>query len=548
MIDFRAWIQIFLASACLACSPSAWAQAGFLAGPEWAYAVEPGDTLVSIAARHLDPAFAWRQLAQLNRLVEPRRLKPGTQVRIPLAWLRHDPVGVEVVFLRGDVQRVAGQQATPLAQGDRLRPGEHIETGPQASATLRFADGSRLLLTPGSRLLIEHAGQHPDSRSLHTRLGMQRGTAETQVNPKPAERRRFEIGTPVVNLGVRGTAFRTHAVADSTRVEVLAGRVAVGDLVTLDAGFGSVVRPGQPVSPPVRLAAAPDLSGLPARIEQSPVRIGWPAVPGVLGYRAQLWADGPQGGLLLDQALDAPAVAWPPLPDGAYQLRVRVIDSQGLEGVDVEHALLLATQPAAPPLLQPAPDAAVRHSQVTLRWADTGAVAGYWLQVAGRAGFAAPEIDLELGPVASAVVALAPGPYQWRLASRPAAGGRGPFGAPWPFTVQPLPGPPLAGPPQAGREGVAWAWQGVVPAQAYQVQVAHEPAFIAPLLDWPVAGLQVLLPLTEPGRYALRVRSVGADGAAGPYGPLHWVDVAPPLPGAGRAPHLAPHLALRPAP
>lgn len=543
MIDIRVWIQIFFASGCLACVPSARAQAGLPAGPEWAYPVEPGDTLVSIAARHLDPAVAWLQLAQWNRLADPRRLKPGTWVRIPLAWLRHDPVGVEVVHLRGDVLRVAGQQATPLAQGDRLRPGERIETGPQASATLRFADGSRLLLTPGSRLLIEQAGQHPDSRSLHTRLGVQRGTAETQVNPTAAARRRFEIGTPVVNLGVRGTEFRTHAGADSTHVEVLAGRVAVGEVVTVDGGFGSVARPGQPVSPPVRLAAAPDLSGLPARIEQSPGRIDWPAVPGVLGYRAQLWADGPQGGLLLDQALDGPAWAWPPLPDGAYQLRVRVIDRQGLEGENAEHALLLATQPAPPPLLQPAPAAALRHSLVTLRWADTGAAAGYRLQVAGRAGFAAPEIDLELGPVATAAVALAPGHYQWRLASRPAPGQRGPFGAPWPFTVQPLPDAPLAGPPQSGRQGVAWAWQAVAPAQSYQVQVAHEPAFIAPILDLPVAGLQVLLPLTEPGRYALRVRSVGADGAAGPYGPLHWVDVAPP-PGAAWAPRPAP----RPAP
>ena len=516
------------------------AQDTALAGLEWAYPVQVGDTLVDIAARHLDPSVAWPRLARLNQLERPRRLKPGSLLRIPLGWLRHDPQRAEVVHLRGDVQRIAGSQSTPLALGDRLRPGDRVETGPSASATLRFADGSRLLLTPGSLLRIDQAGQHADSHSVITRVGVQRGSTEIQVDPRAAERRRFEISTPIVNLGVRGTQFRTHAGVDDTRIEVLSGRVAAGDDVTVDAGFGSVARPGVPVSAPVRLAAAPDLSAVPGRIEQTPLLLEWAAVAGVQGYRAQLWSAGPQGELLLDGRFALPAAAWPQLPDGHYQLRVRVVDGHGLEGLDARQALQLATQPPAPALLQPAPAARERQSAVTLHWAASPQAVGYRLQVARQADFSAPEIDQELGPQATTTLVLAPGAYHWRLAGRPAPGERGPFGAGRLFSVQPLPAAPQAGAAQANLQGVLWRWQAVAQAQRYQVQAAHEASFADPMQDWLVDGLQVLLPLVEPGRFALRLRAIEPDGAAGPFGDIHWVDVPPPAPGRGLVGRRAP--------
>ena len=532
MVDDRRWIRYWVAVLCLCGAWPALARDAALAGPEWAYPVQPGDTLVSISARHLDPAVEWPRLARLNQLDHPRRLKPGSHLRIPLAWLRHDPVGAEVVHLRGDAWRSAGSQAARLALGDRLRPGERVETGPSASATLRFADGSRLLLTPGSSLQIDQAGQHPDSQSLLTRVAVQRGSAETWVDPGAAERRRFEIRTPIVNLGVRGTEFRTHAGVHDTHIEVLSGRVAAGDSVTVDGGFGSVARPGVPVLAPVRLADAPDLSAVPVRIEHALLALAWLPVAGVQGYRAQVWSAGPQAELLLDGRFAGPAAAWPQLPDGHYQLRVRVVDGQGLEGLDARRPLQVATQPPPPPLLQPAPGGRERQSAVTLRWAGSPLVLGYRLQLAQQADFSAPEIDQEMGPETNVSLALAPGAYHWRLAARPAPGERGPFGAPRQFSVLPLPAAPLADAPRAGRQGVSWRWQAVAQGHSYQVQLAHEPTFADPMLDWPTAGLQVLLPLTEPGRFALRVRTLGPDGVAGPYGEVHWVDVPPPAAGA----------------
>ena len=133
MADDRRWVRCWVAALCLGGPSLAPAQGLAPPGPEWRYTVQPGDTLVDIAARQLDPAVDWPRLARLNQLDQPQRLKPGSLLRIPLAWLRHDPVGAEVVYLRGDVQRSAGSQSAPLALGDRLRPGDRVETGPSAS-------------------------------------------------------------------------------------------------------------------------------------------------------------------------------------------------------------------------------------------------------------------------------------------------------------------------------------------------------------------------------------------------------------------------------
>lgn len=417
-------------------------------GPEWLYPVQPGDTLVGITAQQLAPSIAWARLARHNRLAPPYRLAPGGYLRLPLAWLRHDPQAAEVIHLRGDVQRVVQGLALPLALGDRLRAGEVIQAGPQGLATLRFVDGSRLLLTPGSRLRVDSAGQHPDSRSVETRVHIDQGSAETQVNPKAAERRRFEITTPTVILGVRGTDFRTHASTDGSQVEVLSGRVAAGERVTVNAGFGAVARINVPMGGPLRLADAPDLSALPQRLAPGPLLLAWAAVPGAVAYRAQLFEDGPDGGLLLDARTLQASVQWPALPEGRYLLRLRVVDAEGLEGLDASQPLLIQTLPEPVPAPPPPP--------------------------------AAP----------------------------PAA--------------------PPAEPPQVEAGGVRWRWQPGAAGLRYQVQAAHEASFQAPLLDYTVPGHQLLLPLTQPGRFALRLRALAADGRAGPFGAVQWVDVPPP--------------------
>ena len=45
--------------------------------------VQRGDTLTKIATEEFDDPGAWRQIAELNNISNPRRLTPGTVLQIP---------------------------------------------------------------------------------------------------------------------------------------------------------------------------------------------------------------------------------------------------------------------------------------------------------------------------------------------------------------------------------------------------------------------------------------------------------------------------------
>ena len=66
-----------------------------------------------------------------------------------------------------------------------------------------------------------------------------------------------------------------------------------------------------------------------------------------------------------------------------------------------------------------------------------------------------------------------------------------------------------------------WRWQAVAPGHGCQVRAAHEATVADLVPDRSTAGLQMRLPLTEPGRFALRLRTVGPDGVAGSFGAVH---------------------------
>ncbi len=509
----------------------------------WNYRISAGDTLIGISEQYLERPEDWPRLQQLNGIGNERRLQPDSVLRIPLAWMKRTSTVANVIFVKGVASLVradawGAQSIRPLAIGDTVQARDTIRTAVDASVSLRLADKSRVLITPGSELRIVNLLQLGRAAIPKVELQIDSGSAEIEVAPA-VPGRAFDIRTPAVNLGVRGTDFRAHfdPTGKVARVEVREGRVAARadqQELSIPGGFGTIAETGRPIEPPRALIAAPVLPPLPPRIERLPLRLSWPAVAGAKAYRAQVFSRDDPPGLLLDGEFTDSAARWPELADGGYQLRVRAIDSRGNEGHDATTAFELKARPEAPFTSGPVDGSKVYGDSTRFEWAKVFDARRYRLQVARDADFSALVLDDAAIESTSRTVKLAPGAYHWRVASI-AVGpdGRddpGPFGDPQSFTQREIPATPKLQPAEPGPDGVRLRWQAPSAGQKMQFQVARDPEFGQIVIDETTTQSSGLLPKPEPGSYFMRARAIDADGFQGPFGAVQQIDVPKPPP------------------
>lgn len=247
-------------------------------------------------------------------------------------------------------------------------------------------------------------------------------------------------------------------------------------------------------------------------------------------WRAQVYEAGEGARLLLEGLFDRPLAAWTDdLPDGAYELRVRAADADGIEGQVARRTFTLKARPEPPFQTRPRAGSRLQDEEVTLGWARNPEAARYRLQVATRPDFAAPAVQRDDLTATELRLALPLGTHHWRVASVRADGDMGPWSDAQSFERVERPPPPAAPSlqaPKAADDGLVFSWAASpVPGASYQVQVARDAAFAQLVVDERTTRTEWLLPSPEPGRYYLRVRSVGSDGRAGSFGAPQEVEV-----------------------
>lgn len=442
----RKWGRIcapfaIVATVALLGSSPAGAQTKIDARETAAYVTAAGDTLYEVAQRYLTDAGGWRALARLNHLSAPRRLPAGMTLRLPLALLRRDATSASIVALSGFVTarwHGAGNgkgraPAVPLLRGRTLGESDTISTGADGFATLELDDGSYISLVPNSRVVLSSLRKMALTGIEDHVIELQKGEVSNQVTHAKQPGDRFEVRTPSIVAGVRGTRFRVNAMSSMTAVEVLDGTVAVGTAADdaaaaaaarrnapsqfVGAGQGSATPIGGAVGAPQPLLPAPTLID-PSKVQDGKtVTFNVAPASGANGYRIQIARDADLLDLIRDARMAAPSASFTDVPDGTYFVRISSIDANGLEGLPRVYAFERRANELS---ASAGPHAGGGSHEYRFAWRTSRADPGsrFRLVLSHYPDLRDPVVDaVDLTGSAFVVSDLPPGDYYWRVVS-----------------------------------------------------------------------------------------------------------------------------------
>lgn len=507
-----------IALACLCHGATVHAGPAGTDGEDFIYVVDPGDTLFQLAHRFMAGTDGWRELQALNRVADPYRLAPGTRIRIPLRLIPVTTGSVRVVSAVGDV----AADGSPVRAGMQLAEAARIRTGADGLLTLQLTDGTRVVLPQDTSVEVRRVRAFARSGLGDTVLQVERGSAESQVAPRGEGVGRFEMRTPMMVTGVRGTRYEVSAGEREARGAVLEGQVAVrgrGRAVRqVAAGYGVHVGANGAVSAPRALLPAPALPELPAPFYAPTAEVSWQPVAGASSYRVTVTRDRERTEAVLSQVVQTARATLSGLPHGKLYLHVRAVDAARLAGYPGTAAMTVRLEPAAPITLEPARGAAhYGDSAVLFGWARVDAAAQYLIEIADNADFTGDVRRATTRDTGAAQV-LDNGQWWWRVRSLDADGEAGPWSAAVAFSV--LPQPPAASVTDDGSGTLHLGWpedaHGQAPA-GYRVQLAADPAFAQMVEEVSATANEASVPRPLSGEYFVRVARVERDGAVSPF-------------------------------
>jgi hypothetical protein len=166
--------------------------------------------------------------------------------------VRTPPNTALVTKVQGNVEiyRGYGLKWETAEVGDLLREGCWVRTGWGSSVELRMSDGSVIRIHRDTRLIMAELNEDPEG-TLRRRLSMSVGQIIASVKKLPTADSYFEVETPSVVVGVRGTTFIVTVTEERTEVTALEGELVVSKFVPVKDDMGrTVVQPVKDILPP----------------------------------------------------------------------------------------------------------------------------------------------------------------------------------------------------------------------------------------------------------------------------------------------------------
>ncbi|MBC7728498.1 MAG: hypothetical protein H7242_12970, partial [Microbacteriaceae bacterium] len=163
--------------------------------------------------------------------------------------------------------------------------------------------------------------------------------------------------------------------------------------------------------------------------------------------------------------------------------------------------------------------------QLDLAWTRPLNAQSFRLQLAATPDFATPKIDRNDIAATEFRLTLPPCLHHYRLAGIAKGADMGPFSDPQTVTMRPIPPTRALKPPELGDKELSFRWEAATGVARCQLQWASDVEFNNLLAEPSTDQPELTLPRPPTGSYFLRVKSVDAEGCAGPYGTPQLVDI-----------------------
>jgi hypothetical protein len=184
---------------------------------------------------------------------------PYAQASGPFTATLIDFEGQVLIQKEGDNLWLPVEKDMPLEQGD------HLKTEADSFAEILADDGSQIKLEEKSEITLSELSADPQTKRMTASVYLWFGRMLSNISRLANSRSRFEVQTPTVVAGVRGTDFAVEVVdGKQTDVGVFDGEVAVAGLdrqkramreseILMGKGYQSSVFKNRPPASPVPL-------------------------------------------------------------------------------------------------------------------------------------------------------------------------------------------------------------------------------------------------------------------------------------------------------
>lgn len=357
---------------------------------DFVYEVKSGDTLGKLANELLDHSKRWKDVAKYNQLSDANRIEPGQHLRIQLPWLKARGGRLKIEALTGEA--TAGGRL--LQVGDEVAQGATLKTAMASALRLRMPDGSLLNMMEGAEVEVEKL-ENKQGDAFTSLFRLVTGQVEAFKKKYPEGTADMAIRAKTATLGVRGTHFRMREEGGRTYAEIEQGLVSYDAqktpvMLALAGGQGSVAD-GEHAAEVIDLLPPPTFPALPAAFDTPYIQWMMPELEGATGFFGELARDEEFSDHLMSVRVKKRKVSLTDLPNGRYWLRLRAVDSHGLQGREAKVSFSVSVPPRKFAMTK----VYITGNGLQLRWVGRKEGGGYQVQIADNQQFNTPMLDVK---------------------------------------------------------------------------------------------------------------------------------------------------------